>query len=310
MAASNDEVRKQFAETMLTLGREDPRLVVIVGDISHGMLKPFAQACPGRYYNIGILEPTMISIAAGMSSLGLHVVAHTIAPFIVERSFEQLKLDFAYHGLPGNIVTVGSAFDYSNLGCTHHCYGDFALLKTLPGIEITYPSSAVEFDSLFRQAYTNGHLTVYRISGHTHGVGFGEADIVLGKGIQVYDGKDVTLVATGPQLRTAIEVRERISLCGASAEVLYVHTIRPLDMDLIRSSVRKTGRVVVIEEHMRSGGLGDEVLRAISDLSPFKFLSASIPDAFVHEYGTYEELCDSVGLNVDSITERTLLALS
>lgn len=306
MASTAGSVREQFAETMLAVGQEDPRLVVVVGDISHGILQPFAKACPGRYYNIGILEPTMISIVAGMSRVGLRVVAHTIAPFIIERSFEQLKLDFVYQRLAGNIVTVGSAFDYSNLGCTHHCYGDFALLKTLPDVEISYPASAVEFDRLFRQAYANDRLTVYRIPGHHHGVDFRPDDIQHGKAIRVCEGRDVTLIATGPQLRTALQVRENLVLRGKDAEVIYVHTIRPLDEALVISSVSKTGRVAVIEEHMQSGGLGDDVLRATRHLARLDFLSASIPDQFVRGYGSYESLCDSVGLNADAITARVV----
>ena len=161
-AASGASVRQQFADTMLAVGQEDLFLFVVVGDISHGIMQPFARACPGRYYNVGILEPTMMSMCAGLARSGLNPVVHTIAPFLIERSFEQIKLDFCYHKLHGNIVAVGSAFDYSNLGVTHHCYGDFAMLKTLPGVEITYPASLVEFDMLFRQAYANKSVTYYR----------------------------------------------------------------------------------------------------------------------------------------------------
>jgi transketolase len=301
MPSQTDAVRRQFADTLLSVGTADEKLVVMVGDISHGILQPFAKACPGRYFNIGILEPTMISMAAGLSSVGLRVVAHTIAPFIIERSFEQLKLDFVYQGLSGNIVTVGSAFDYSNLGCTHHCYGDFALLKTLPGVEVTHPASPAEFDALFRQAYADSHLTVYRIAGSTHGVDFRPEHIVLGKGIRLNEGKDLTLIATGPQLRTALEIREELLGNGVGTDVIYIHTIRPLDTDLILASVEKTRRVVVIEEHMRTGGLGDDVLRITRGVASVKYYSASIPDIFVHEYGSYEQLCDYVGLNSKAI---------
>src|SRR3989338_8781678 len=126
-------LRDTFTNTLHQVGKEDPNLVVLVGDISHFRLLNFAKDCPGQYYNIGICEPTIVNIAAGLSKVGFHPVVHTISPFIVERSFEQLKLDFGYQKLGGNIVTVGSAFDYSSLGCTHHCYNDFALIKTLQG---------------------------------------------------------------------------------------------------------------------------------------------------------------------------------
>lgn len=293
--------RQQFADTMLELGQENARLVVMVGDIGHGILKPFAEFCPGRYYNIGILEPTMISLGAGLAASGLCPVIHTIAPFMIERAFEQMKLDFCYHRLPGNIVTVGSAFDYSNLGCTHHCYGDFALLKTLQGTEICFPASAIEFDQLFKQSYENDRLTVYRIAGQSHGVEFDAQDIVFGKAIRVQEGSDVSLVATGPHLRTALTARDRLSSKGIGAEVIYVHTIRPLDIALIRVSVEKTKKVVVIEEHMRSGGLGDDVLRATYDIPGMKFHSVSIPDAFVTGYGTYEQLSESCGLTPEAV---------
>jgi transketolase len=295
--------RQQFADTKLALGQLDKNIVVLVGDIGHGMFKPYAEVCSDRYYNIGILEPTMITIGAGLAASGLCPVMHTIAPFMIERGFEQLKLDFCYHQLPGNIVTVGSAFDYSNLGCTHHCYGDFALLKTLPGTEICFPSSAVEFDQLFRQSYKNKKLTVYRIAGSSHGHEFNTNDIKFGKGICVRDGEDVTFIATGPQLQTALEASDKISNNGISAEVIYIHTIRPLDLEVIRTSIEKTKKVIVIEEHMRSGGLGDDVLRDVYDIPGLKFHSISIPDQFVTGYGTYKQLLSSCGITSESIVE-------
>lgn len=295
--------RQQFADTMLAVGQENSKLVVMVGDIGHGMLKPFAAACPGRYYNIGILEPTMISMGAGLAASGLCPVIHTIAPFMIERAFEQIKLDFCYHKLPGNIVTVGSAFDYSNLGCTHHCYGDFALLKTLQRIQICFAASAVEFDQLFRQAYLNDLLTIYRVAGQSHGVDFAASDIIFGKAIKVVNGSDVSIIATGPHLRTALTACERLRSDGVMGEVIYVHTIRPLDTELIRASVAKTRKVVVIEEHMRSGGLGDDVLRATYDVPSMKFHSVSIPDTFVTGYGTYDQLSASCGLTTEAVVE-------
>lgn len=298
---SQKQNRQQFADTMLAVGDEDPSLVVMVGDISHGILHPFAKAHPSRYYNIGILEPTMMSIGAGLARVGLNPVVHTIAPFLIERSFEQIKLDFCYHKLHGNIVTVGSAFDYAYLGCTHHCYGDFALLKTLEGVQITYPSTPIEFDMLFRQAYNNDALTVYRLPGTQHGIDFSGHEIQLGKGIKVADGKDVTLVVTGPQLKNALGARELLGNRGITADVLYIHTIRPLDEALVVESVRKTGRVVVIEEHMRSGGLGDDVLRATYNLGNVKYASASIPDAFVRVHASYEDHCQLLGLTPEGI---------
>lgn len=297
-------IRQQFADTMLAVGREDESLVVLVGDISHGILQPFAQACPGRYYNIGICEPATVSIAAGLSRVGFHPIYHTISPFIVERSFEQIKLDFCYHRLGGNLVTVGSAFDYANLGCTHHSYGDFALLKTLQNVEIVYPGTALEFDCLFRQAYRNDRLTLYRIPAHPHGYTFRREEIHLGTAMRIAEGSNLTVIATGPQLRSTIDAKPALAALGWDADILYVHTIRPLDVEMIRTSIARTGHVIVVEEHTESGGLGDDVLRATRDLPSLRFISAAIPDRFVTAYGSYADHCATLGLTSEGIVRR------
>jgi len=297
-------IREQFAETMLAVGQEDQDLIVLVGDISHGILQPYAAACPGRYYNVGICEPTIISMAAGLSKMNFRPVVHTIAPFLIERSFEQIKLDFCYQGLSGNIVTVGGTFDYSNLGCTHHCYGDIALLKTLPDVQILYPGSCKEFDSLFRQAYANDKLSVYRVPGTSHGHDFADDELTLGKGVKIKDGEDITLVTTGTHLRTALDALPSLSACGWDAEIIYIHTIRPLDAEILRASVSKTRNVLIVEEHMVSGGLGDEVIRAVRNLGDITSSVLGIPDTFVRNYGSYGQLCESVGLSPDGVVDH------
>lgn len=301
---SGKSVRQQFADTMLEVGKVDPKLIVLVGDISHSILQPYAQACPGRYYNVGICEPTIMSMAAGLARTGFYPVVHTIAPFLIERSFEQMKLDFCYQQLGGNIVTIGGAFDYSNLGCTHHCYGDFALMKTLPGTEIIYPATPREFDVLFRQVYRDGVLKLFRIPAHSHEHEFELSELHFGKGIKVVSGENLTLIATGPQLKNALEAKSLLQSLGWNSEIIYIHTIRPLDQELILESVKKTRRVLVIEEHSEVGGLGDDVLRLVQNISNTHFASLAIPSKFITEYGTYEELCANIGLNVKGIVEK------
>jgi len=144
------KLRQEFADTMLEIGQIDPRLVVMVGDISHGILRPFAVKCPDRYYNIGICEPTIVNMAAGLSLTGLNPVVHTIAPFIIERAYEQIKLDFGYQQLGINLISVGGAFDYAKLGCSHHCYTDVSLMKHFKNSQVFVPGSAIEFNTLFK----------------------------------------------------------------------------------------------------------------------------------------------------------------
>ncbi len=301
-------MRQQFADTMLEIGQADQRLSVLISDISHFILQPFAKACPGRFYNVGICEPTMVSMAAGMARAGLYPVVHTIAPFIIERSFEQIKLDFCYQGLSGNIVTLGSAFDYANLGCTHHCYNDFALMKSLPRTQIVYPASCVEFDRLFRETYHNDYLTIFRLTEHQHEQAIDPSLIKFGKAIRMSEGSDLTVIAAGPQLKNAMMARRQLMARGNSIDIIYVPTIHPLDVQTIQQSAAKTKRVLVVEEHNVFGGVGDDVRKIVTDIPGVKMKNLGI-EGFVRSYGTYEQLCEAAGLTVEDILKEAVSLL-
>jgi len=294
------KMRQQFADTMVEVGVRDLNLVVLIGDISHFILQPFAKACPGRFYNVGICEPTIVSMAAGLAKTGFYPVVHTIAPFIIERAFEQIKLDFCYQNLPGNLITVGSAFDYSNLGCTHHCYDDFALLKSLPNTQILYPASPKEFDILFKETYSNNQLTLFRLPEYQHGQVIDSDLIRCGKAVKITEGDDLTVVVIGPQLKNVIDVQKQLMDEDFEVEIIYLHTISPLDIKSIRSSVEKTRKILVVEEHNRVGGIGHDILQHIYDIKDLRFHSMAI-ESFIHEYGTYDDLCAKIGLNSEGI---------
>ncbi|MBX7136855.1 MAG: hypothetical protein K1X83_02640 [Oligoflexia bacterium] len=298
------EMRQEFADTLKEVGTADQRLVVLVGDISHFRLVEYAKACPGRYYNVGICEPTIVNMAAGLSMAGLIPVVHTIAPFIVERSFEQIKLDFCYQKLSGNIITVGSAFDYSTLGCSHHCYGDFGMLKTLPSTQLFFPASPVELNTLFKQTYQTNHLNYFRFPKETHEIEFDAAQVIVGRGMLVRPGRDLTVVVTGPQLKNAMLAATDLSAQGLDAEVLYYPTIKPFDAKLVLDSAKKTRRVLVLEEHSQFGGLGDEVLRCTREISELKYDTIAIKAEFIRGYGSYAELCAIVGLTPQNICAK------
>lgn len=303
---SSAALRQEFADTMLGIGKEDPNLIVMIGDISHFILQPFAKACPDRFYNVGICENTIVNMAAGLSKLGFYPVVHTIAPFIIERSLEQIKLDFGYQKLGVNIVCVGSAFDYSELGSTHHCPSDFALLKGIENMELVYPASPGEFNALFRQTYANGKPTYFRLPKFTHDCRFKAEDIVFGKGMRVEEGADVSLIAVGPQLNSALGAAGMLKKKGLSADVIYLHTIKPFDWKLVNSSLGKTGRCVVIEEHSMYGGVFDDVLRFSKDIGDVKYESVNVGERFIHEYGTYKEHCERLGLAAENVALKAL----
>src|SRR5277367_5503004 len=157
-------MRKQFVKTVTSIMEQDPRVVLLLGDIGvYGFREAF-QRFPKRCYNVGVCEQAMVSLAAGLALEGMIPVVHTIAPFLVERAFEHLKVDFEYQGLGGNFVSVGASYDYSKLGPTHHCPGDGAILKTIPGMHIYVPGHPDEFDVLFRENYHKLAPKYFRLS--------------------------------------------------------------------------------------------------------------------------------------------------
>ncbi len=295
-------LRLEFADTMSEVGQCDPRLVVMVGDISHGILQGFAKACPGRYYNIGICEPTIVNMAAGLNKVGLVPVVHTIAPFITERAYEQIKLDFGYQHLSGNIVSVGGSFDYAQLGCSHHCYTDVSLLCHLKRATVTIPGSPVEFNTLFKKLYATDGIHYYRLPERPHGIEFAASDLVPGRGIRLREGSDLTIATIAPQLSNALAAAERLAASGLSAELLYFPMVKPFDQELLRASLGKTKRLLVVEELSAHDGLLNLCLRAAIGLPGFSVRHLALQD-FLHGYGTHEELSERAGFSPQGIAK-------
>ena len=298
-------LRQQFADTILEVGSDDHGLVVLVGDISHGILQPFAQRHPQRYYNIGVCEPTIVNMAAGMNKVGLTPVIHTIAPFLIERAYEQIKLDFGYQTLAGNFVSVGGSFDYSQLGCSHHCYTDVSLMSHLSRANIFIPGSAQEFDALFKQSYKNNEINYFRLPDNPHGVEFSQDLIVAGSAIKLRDGKDITVVTMGSHLKSAVPALDTLSGEGYSADLLYYPTIKPFDHVAIKDSLRKTGRVLCVEELSAHDGIFNQILKSSIGIDSVQFGQIAVED-FVHGYGSFDYLCQKVGLTQQNITEQCL----
>ena len=297
------KLRQEFADTMLDVGQIDDRLVVMVGDISHGVLQPFAMACKGRYYNIGICEPSIVNMAAGVAKTGLIPVVHTIAPFIIERAYEQIKLDFGYQKLGINLISVGSAFDYSQLGCSHHCYSDLSLMSHFKEAQVFHPASPVEFRELFLQSYTNGKINYFRLTEFPHEVLFDKKEIQVGRAIVVRPGTDFTFVVIGAQLKNAMIAAQELQKEGINIEVIYYPTIQPFDAKSVQISVSKTKKVLVIEEASSHGSMFDRVVRATLDIQNVDYSHLAIDD-FVHTYGSYQDLCKEVGLTSENIIEK------
>jgi transketolase len=298
-------LRKVFAETITEIARVDERLIVFVGDISHGIFKELRQDFPDRYYNIGICEPGMLNVAAGLSAKGLIPVVHTIAPFLIERSYEQIKLDFAYQGLGVNLISVGGAFDYAKLGCSHHCYTDYSLLSKFSKSNIFFPGSNIEFRSIFKNVYNNGEMNYFRLTEFPHDISFESSEIKVGKAIKISSGSDLTIVTAGAALKRVKEATYLLNKSGYSVDILYYHTLKPFDSKIVFDSVSKTKKVIVFEENSSEDGLFKLVNNSISGKFVYDIRQMAIND-FVRTYGTYEYLCEITGLSTSNLLKVSL----
>lgn len=274
-------MRRQFKDTVTEIAARDERAVVILGDISHYLFSAFQEKFPSRFYNMGICENALISVAAGLSAQGFHPFVHTIAPFITERSLEQIKLDMCYNEFGGNILSCGSSFDYAWDGATHHCYSDLAILRLLPGMEVVQPGSRKELDTLLRSQYSNGRPTYFKLSDHPHTI---DLEVTFGKGLVLKDaGAATTVVTAGPLLANVLEACRDLPV-----NLLYFPTIKPMDTELV-ARFRHT-RMLVVHD---SFGLRE----AINEVPALDTAYHGLPDMFCIWYGTVHDIRREIALD-------------
>jgi transketolase len=270
---------------MLELAAHDERVVVLLGDISHFLFSGFQERYPSRFFNMGICENTIVSVAAGLAAQGFHPFVHTIAPFVTERCLEQIKLDLAYNQFGANIVSTGASFDYAWDGATHHCYTDLAILRLIPGMEVVQPGSPRELKTLISSQYANGRPTYFRLSDHSHGL---DEPVVFGKANVLADrGARVTVMTAGPIAGNVVEASR-----GLDVNLVYFSTIKPIDKDAIER-FRHTRILVVHDAH----GLAE----AIAEVPELSVVNVGLPDQFCAWYGTVHDLRREVGLDTGSI---------
>lgn len=280
-------MRNQFRNTMIELAGDDDRLVLLFGDISVFLFRDFIARYPERFFNLGICENTITSMAAGMSALGLIPVVHTISPFLCDRSFEQIKLDLCYNGYGANIVTCGASYDYAWDGATHHCPTDLANLALLPGIEVMQPGSRKELDAFLRSQYANGKVSYFRTAADEHGL---DLPVTFGKGCTVRDGgHKVTVITAGPILGNVVQASADLPV-----NVLYFPTIKPFDHALL-SKYQHT-RILVVHDAF---GLH----QAASQLPGIDLTVHGLPDKFMDCYGTLDDVRQRVGMDIPGIRQ-------
>jgi transketolase len=291
----SDTMRDRMGAVVCDLLEKDPQTALVLADISANYFREAMQKYPDRVINVGIMEQTAVSLAAGLALEGFHPIVHSITPFVVERPFEQIKDDFCYQGLGGTLISIGASYDYGTDGMTHFGAADIPILKTLPRMQCCVPGAADEFESLLRQTYRNGAPTYIRTSAQqntaSRPVRFGKLHIER-------TGKAGIVVAVGPLLERTLAAVANLDLT-----VLYATTAVPFDEETLRDVASKAAANVILVEPYYEGGLVPEIARALQSI-PARIESIGVPRRVLAKYGSPERLDQEVGLTVAEIRSR------
>ena len=298
--------RESYGNALAELGAQNPNVVVLDADLA-GATKTgvFKKAFPERHIDCGIAEGNMMGVAAGLATCGKVVFASSFAMFAAGRAFEQVRNSIGYPHLNVKIGATHAGISVGEDGATHQCNEDIAIMRTIPGMTIICPADDVEARAAVKAAAEYVGPVYMRFGRLAVPVINDEANykFEIGKGITLKEGKDVTIIATGLEVNESLEAAKLLEADGISAEVINIHTIKPLDKELVVASAKKTGKVVTVEEHSVIGGLGGAVAEALSEEAPTKMLRIGMMDKF-GQSGPAKALIEYYGLDGKSIYEK------
>lgn len=303
--------RDSYGAALVELGAKNPNLVVLDADLAAATKTGgFKKAYPDRFFDCGIAEGNMISLAAGLTAAGKLVFASSFAMFAAGRAFEQVRNAVGYTHLPVKIGATHAGLSVGEDGATHQCCEDIGLMRTIPGMTIINPADDVEArKAVFAAAEFDGpvYMRFGRLAVPTL---FDESyDFQIGKGVQLAEGNDVTIVATGLMVGEAIKARELLANDGISARLINIHTIKPIDKEIIIKAAQETGAIVTTEEHNIIGGLGSAVCEVLSEACPTPVIRNGVEDTFGKSAPALEVL-EYFGLTAQKIAAQAKQAIA
>lgn len=294
--------RQAYGKALVELGEKYPELVVMDADLSKStMTAEFGKAYPERFFNMGIAEQNLYASAAGLALSGKTVCASTFAMFASGRAFEIIRNSIGYTKANVKICATHAGITVGEDGASHQTFEDIALMRTIPGMTVINPSDGVSAKKLLEQAVAMNGPCYVRLGRAAVPVFYGEdAEITLGKGNLVKDGKDVTIVATGIMVNEAVIAAEALAGEGIDARVIDIHTIKPIDEDIIIKAAQETKAIVTAEEHSVIGGLGSAVAEVVVKNAPVKMAMVGQQDTY-GESGKPDQLKEKYGMTANDI---------
>ena len=298
--------RESYGEELVKLGAEHEEIVVLDADLAEATRSgEFQKAFPDRFIDCGIAEENMMGVAAGLAAAGKVPFASSFAMFAVGRAYEQIRNSIGYPHLNVKIGASHAGISVGEDGATHQCIEDIALMRMIPGMVVINPSDYIEAKAAVRAAYEHDGPVYMRFGRLAVPVLNTDPDykFELGKGVVLREGKDLTIIASGLPVYNCLEAAERLAQDGIDAQVINIHTIKPIDEDLIVEAAKATGKIVTVEEHSVIGGLGSAVCDVLAEKAPTKGMNISMYDKF-GESGPALELLKKYGLDTDGIYEK------
>ncbi len=302
--------RDAYGESLVALGAEYPDLIVLDSDLAAATKTGiFKKAYPDRFFDCGIAEQNMMSIAAGLAASGKQVFASTFAMFAAGRAFEQIRNSIGYPHLPVKIGATHAGISVGEDGATHQCCEDISLMRTIPGMTIINPADAVEAEKAMRAVMMLDGPVYLRFGRLAVPVIFNDSyHFEIGKGVQLTEGNDVTIIATGLMVSEALAAAEQLKNEGISARVINIATVKPIDTEIILKAAQETGAIVTAEEHSIIGGLGSVVSETVSETLPVTVIRVGVNDTF-GKSGPAVELLKLFGLSAENIVAKAKQAM-
>ena len=298
--------RESYGEELVKLGAEHEDIVVLDADLAEATRSgEFQKAFPDRFIDCGIAEENMMGVAAGLAAAGKVPFASSFAMFAVGRAYEQIRNSIGYPHLNVKIGASHAGISVGEDGATHQCIEDIALMRMIPGMVVINPSDYIEAKAAVRAAYEHDGPVYMRFGRLAVPVLNTDPDykFELGKGVVLREGKDLTIIASGLPVYNCLEAAERLAQDGIDAQVINIHTIKPIDEELIVEAAKATGKIVTVEEHSVIGGLGSAGCDVLAEKAPTKVMKIGIYDKF-GESGPALELLKKYGLDTDGIYEK------
>lgn len=297
-------MRSTFVQTISRLAREDPKVMLVIGDTGFSVMEPFEAEFGPRFVNVGIAEQSFVSFAAGLAAAGMKPFAYNVVSFMTLRSAEQIMLDVCYQENPVILVGVGGGFAYGSAGPTHHALQDIAMMRTFPNMDVYCPADPAEMEAVMMTAYRRQLPAYIRIGRSVDApIHQGTVDAPVEKAISLAQGRDIAILACGTILREAVQVTSLLEEQGCSVTLYSVPRVQPLDEETVLACAAGHRAVFTMEEHGITGGLGSAVAELLAERGerPAVFHRYGVPDSFAMVTGSREYQLDYFSLSPQKV---------